>query len=366
MAPDLNDPNEVWGVLNPASARDAQNNLHLYSRLVAESNYSRIGDALVNFDAAGNPVGVTRVGVALSPEKNYEKNPHTGGGVEDPRITYIEPLHQFVMTYTAYSTMGPRVALAVSKDLKSWQRLGLVKYKHEKNPDVDLNIHDNKDAVFFPAPVRDPLGRPALCLIHRPAYSITHKNGVFEHKAPDGTIDPRPSVWFSYIPLTRVQRRGAKALLEVEQHTIVMTPQFWWESAKVGMGTPPIRTPYGWLALYHGVQEEPFESDGVQITRRYYRAGLVIFDLHDPRRIVYRTPEPIMTPDNQEEIEGIVGNVVFPTAIDPRPNNRIDFYYGMADTRIGAGTFSLPQKLNTTNGVVELPTTHDPFAVSRA
>lgn len=347
MAPDLSDPREAWGVLNPAGARDASGALHLFPRLVAESNYSRIGHNIVEFDAAGNPQSVKRQDVALAPERAWEKNPHTGGGVEDPRITYIEPLKQYVMTYTAFGRMGPRVALAISSNLYHWKRLGLVQFRAEKALGTNLNHSDNKDAVFFPVPVCDPSGKPALALMHRPAYTVTQRDGTFVSEIPHGVPDPRPSVWFSYVPLDRLQRKGASTLIQVEQHECVMTPKFSWESAKVGMGTQPVRTPLGWLTLYHGVEEVPIERDGAQVIKRSYRAGVAIFDLDDPRKIVYRSPEPIMAPSNADEVEGIVGNVVFPTALDARDNGRFDFYYGMADTRIGAATFQLPATLPT-------------------
>src|SRR3989304_4018719 len=124
MRADLQAPHEVWGVLNPAVARGRDGELYLFPRVVAAGNYSRIGIARVRFDAAGLPMGVEWLGYALEPEQPYEKNPKTGGGVEDPRITFIDPLDCYVMAYTAYGPEGPRVALAVSHDFFDWRRLG--------------------------------------------------------------------------------------------------------------------------------------------------------------------------------------------------------------------------------------------------
>jgi predicted GH43/DUF377 family glycosyl hydrolase len=98
--------------------------LYLFPRLVAKGNYSRIGIARVRFNAAGDPAGVERLGIALEPEADYELRPDGGGGCEDPRITFVEPLQRYVMTYTAFSPDGPRIALAVSEDLFHWQRWG--------------------------------------------------------------------------------------------------------------------------------------------------------------------------------------------------------------------------------------------------
>ncbi len=91
MEPDPDNPHEAEGVLNPASVRGPDGELYLFPRLVARGNYSRIGIARVLFDAARNPVGVERLGVALEPEASYELRTD-GGGCEDPRVTFFEAL----------------------------------------------------------------------------------------------------------------------------------------------------------------------------------------------------------------------------------------------------------------------------------
>src|SRR5580698_7622909 len=128
MEPDAADPREAEGVLNPAAARGPDGVLYLFPRLVARGNYSRIGIARVQFNKAGDPCGVERLGIALEPEADYERTVHGGGGCEDPRITFVEPLQRYVMTYAALSSIGPRIAFAISEDLFHWERLGLAKF----------------------------------------------------------------------------------------------------------------------------------------------------------------------------------------------------------------------------------------------
>jgi len=64
--------------------------------------------------------------------------------------------------------------------------------------------------------------------------------------------------------------------------------------------------------------------------------------------IKYRSAEPVLTPELPEERHGIVANVV-PHSIDKRDDlgtpDRFDVYYGMADNRIGAARFDLPDHL---------------------
>src|ERR1700682_343511 len=110
MEPEPGNPHEVEGVLNPAAVRGPDGQLYLFPRLVAQGNYSRIGIARVRFNVAGDPTGVERLGIALEPETDYEKGPR-GGGCEDARITFVEPIQRYVMSYTALSPHGPRIAL---------------------------------------------------------------------------------------------------------------------------------------------------------------------------------------------------------------------------------------------------------------
>ena len=68
-----------------------------------------------------------------------------------------------------------------------------------------------------------------------------------------------------------------------------------------------------------------------------------------PDLIRYRAVDPVLTPTSAEERRGIVDNVVFPTGIDRRDDlgmpDRLDIYYGMADSRIGAARLIMPETL---------------------
>ena len=359
MQPNEDDAHEAGGVLNPASARGPDGALYLFPRLVAEGNYSRIGIARVGFDAVGEPISVNRLGIALKPTESYEMNPVTGGGCEDPRISWIEELGRYVMTYTAFSPVGPRIALAVSTDLFAWDRLGLVQF-HGLRSD-DLNAVDNKDALLFPLPVAHPrTGRPALALIHRPTFPGSPAYSFMDRwwdpasskpccaPASVAAVTPikvvgqrlkHPSMWISYSHI----EPGVDDLRSFDSHQRLLSPTRSWEREKVGGGAPPLLTAHGWLLLYHGVV---FCGGHFR-----YSAGAAILDRDDPRRVLYRTPGPILRPTADDQL-GIVPDVVFPTAVDKRTDiglpDRVDVYYGMADSRIGVATLTLPRVLELT------------------
>ncbi|MBY5164095.1 glycosidase [Salsipaludibacter albus] len=327
------EPNEAWGVLNPASLRDRDGQLLLLPRLVAEGNVSRVGLCRVLTDDDGDPAGVERLGVVLEPDEVWEQHGH-GGGVEDPRVTFVEALDVYVMAYTAFGPLGPRPAVAVSDDGHDWQRLGMVRHRYE--PDAvaaDLNLYINKDGVFFPEPVPGPDGTPSLAYLHRPTWDLTGIAREPYDATPPGVTDPRPSIWVSYVPVDDV-RRDVAALTDLGGHREVATPEHPWEEAKIGGGTPPVRTRHGWMAVHHGVAGRIEPGTELQQHVRYC-AGVMVHDPEDVSRLTFRSAEPVLEPATPQERDGIVPNVVFPTAIDVRGEDAADVFYGMADSRIG-------------------------------
>lgn len=346
MEPEPGNPLEVEGVLNPAAARGPDGNLYLFPRLVARGNYSRIGVGRVQFDDAGDPICVERIGIALEPEAPYERRTG-GGGCEDPRITFVETLGLYVMTYTAFSSRGPRIALAVSEDLVRWRRLGLATF--EPYEGLHFDEVNNKDALVFPVAVPDPNGQPAMALIHRPLFPGTDARETARQPTPRAVDLDRESIWIGYCPLAASSHDDLQHLCHFRTHHRLASPVASWERLKIGGGTPPHLTAHGWLVLYHGVSGSPAPAPAGRALGLRYSAGVFILDRNDARLIRYRSTEPILSPELPSEHDGIVADVVFPTAIDPRTDlgqpDRIDVYYGMADARIGVARLDIPNAL---------------------
>lgn len=105
------------------------------------------------------------------------------------------------------------------------ERLGLATFKAEDR--VDFNGIDNKDGLIFPVAVPDPVGRPAMAMIHRPRFPGTNPHETVT-RASGSAVDPhRESMWISDCAV--------------------------WERLKAGGGAPPILPPFGWRVEYHGV-----------------------------------------------------------------------------------------------------------------
>lgn len=218
-------------------------------------------------------------------------------GVEDPRVTWVEERNEWIIAYTAYSTSGPLVSLAATKDFHSFTRLG---------PALPP---ENKDAAVFP---RRFGGRYAM--LHRPVSATSSAAHIWLSFSPD------LAHWGDHRVLLHA-RRGA-----------------WWDSNKIGLGPPPLETPEGWLLLYHGVR---MTAGGC-----LYRLGLALLDLDDPRRVIRRSDEWVFAPQTPYERVGDVNSVVFPCGwILDEATGAIRLYYGGADSCIALATAQLSDLL---------------------
>jgi len=231
IEPDPNNPYEVEGILNPAAARDPDGELYLFPRIVGAGNFSRIGIVRVLFDKAGDPCDAERLGIALEPEMPYELRPNGQGGCEDPRVTFVEPLQRYVMTYTALSPKGPRIALAVSKDLFRWHRLGLASFTPYEG--IEFNGIKNKDAASFPLTIPNPSGDLELGILHRPLFpgTLPEDNAIM---GEDQKLDVhRQSIWISYSSLA-LAGSDPHQLSHFTSHHRLAAPVSPWEKLKIG------------------------------------------------------------------------------------------------------------------------------------
>ena len=213
-------------------------------------------------------------------------------GIEDPRITRCGD--EYLVVYTGYSSSGPLVRIASTRDFHSFERRGTVM------PPED------KDAALFPTRFD---GRWAL--IHRP-LSVTPAHAAH--------------IWLSWSPDLRHWGDHAVLLSAREGSS--------WDAHKVGLCTPPLLTPEGWLFVYHGVR--------VTAAGSIYRLGLALLDLEYPDRVIARSSEWVFGPDAPHERTGDVAQVVFPCGWLLLPDgDTIHMYYGAADTSVCVATASL-------------------------
>jgi predicted GH43/DUF377 family glycosyl hydrolase len=205
-------------------------------------------------------------------------------GVEDPRITFVEELGKYAIAYTAFSRGGPGVALALTSDFKSFERLG------------EVMQPDDKDAALMPRRING-----CWALIHRPV------------------TDSGAHVWMSLSPDLR----------NWGTHTLILPARrgAWWDANRVGLSPPLVETPRGWLMIYHGVKRTGAGC--------LYRMGLALFDRETAQKCLLRGDAWVFGPETQYEREGDVGYVAFSCGytIDD-DGDGLNLYYGAADSSI--------------------------------
>ena len=225
-----------------------------------------------------------------------EHYPEEVWGIEDPRITFVPELKKYAVAYTSYSRSGPGVSLALTEDFRHFERYGAI-----MSP-------EDKDAALIPHRIGDN-----WALIHRPL-------GV------EGG-----HIWISYSPDLR--HWGSDKLIFESRRGA------WWDSGKIGLNCPPIETPEGWLAIYHGVRRTP--------TGDIYRIGLALLDLHAPERCLVRGDNWVFGPREDYERDGDAGPVVFPCGYTLGPDpDQINLYYGGSDDCVALATGSIQQCLD--------------------
>ena len=135
----------------------------------------------------------------------------------------------------------------------------------------------------------------------------------------------RPGMWFAFLDGLPGRMYG---------HKMIIGPEQPWEAWKIGAGPPPIRTDAGWLLIYHGVDPD-----------LVYRAGAALLNLEQPWKVIARTPQPILEPEEEYEREGDVPNVVFPEGA-VIIGDELVIFYGAADKVCCVASVRLDELIN--------------------
>lgn len=282
---------EAKATFNPAVLR-LGNTTHILYRTLSDDNTSYLGyagsqDGLQITERLSEPI--------YSPREDFESKKVAGthSGCEDPRLTKIDD--QIYMCYTAFDSIGPpRVAITsiTEKDFlqKNWQ--------WNKPILITPANLDDKDTCLLPEKVNGQ-------------YFVLHRVGNEVCGDYLNSLDFKTEI--------------------IDKCIRIMGPRInTWDSDKVGITAPPIKTKYGWLLLYHGVSR----------SHSTYRIGAVLLDLNDPAIVLARTSDPIFEPEELYEKIGIVNNVVFPCGMVEK-DGLLYIYYGGADTVVGVATIQL-------------------------
>lgn len=206
-------------------------------------------------------------------------------GVEDPRICSMGGAHY--ITYSAYSRFGVRIGLARTRDFKTVERVSLI-----SQPDM-------RNTVIFPE---------------------TFGGRYARLDRPHSEINPW-SIWLSWSP----------DLVHWGDSELVIKPMtYHWDEMKIGPGATPVRTPEGWLNIFHGAFQT---MDGA-----VYRLGVALHDLDNPANVLGVSDDWILSPKDPWELTGYVHNVVFSCGAVAEDDGTLKIYWGGADSVMCVGT----------------------------
>lgn len=290
---------------------------------------SREGRVILLYRAAGkDDQHLIHLGLAVSRDgyhfERFEKpvlSPRgdglDGGCMEDPRIVKMGDYFYITYASRAYPPgqywlhdgacyKNPQAAeefplcfrqnhttshLLITRDFQTFLRAGLL-----TDP-----MHDDRDVILFPEKIGG-----TFYMMHRPMEWCGRSYQT-----------ENPAIWISC----------GDDLLNFGNPSLLAKAEFSWER-KIGANTPPIKTEFGWLTLYHAVGRD-----------RYYRLGAMLLDLENPRRVTHRTREWIFQPEEEYETHGCYsgGGVVFPCG-KVIIGDQLFVYYGAADKYVGLAT----------------------------
>jgi beta-1,2-mannosidase len=265
-----------------------------------------LGGKIVMLYRAQDKLGTSRLGYAessdgihfarhsgpvLSPETDYERD----GGIEDPRLVRFGDT--FYLTYTGYNKTDAQLCLATSKDLIHWERKGILLPAYKGN----WNVRWTKSGAIVPEKIDGK-------------YWMYFLGTTADNKDQMGVASSNDLLhWSDATPAPVLPVRPGR-----------------FDSRVAEPGPAPIITKRGIVLVYNGADD-----------KLIYRTGIAIFDRTDPRKLIWRSDEPVFAPEKQWEKTGQVPNVVFVEGGVKR-GGRYIFYYGGADKYVGAAEAILP------------------------
>lgn len=229
------------------------------------------------------------------PFDNPEFREYTAATFYDPRITEIGDTYHIV--HAAHSSHGCRLSLLETNDFEQFTWRGFI------------SETDNRNGVLFPEKFNG-----LYCRLDRP-----------------NTGDSFGDMWVSYSP----------DLIHWGQSCCVLRNRevTQWAYAKIGPGAVPIKTPEGWLNIFHGVRT-------LCKYHHLYSLGVCLHPLNDPSRIIARYEGAILTPQTPYELNGQTPSVVFTCGAIAEPDGEVKIYYGGADAVMCVATTSITRLLD--------------------
>jgi len=306
ISPNSKNDWEAFTTFNPAAIYEADK-IHLLYRAQGFDYRSVLGYATspdgLTIDFKQNyPCFIPTQPFEINKDGIFNPDFVSGGsyqGCEDPRITRID--NRIYMTYVAFDGWHPpRIALT---------SIAL----------TDFLAH----RWFWERPVL--ISPPGLvdksaCIL---SEKVAGKYVIFHRIFPNILIDFVNSLDF------------APGQYLKGQYKITPRSPLWWDSRKIGVAAPPLKTKHGWLLIYQAVDDKDAS---------HYKVGAMLLKLTDPTQVLYRSRSPIIEPDKWYDNDGFKAGVVYPCG-SVVIKDTLFVYYGGADSYVCVATSPLDKFL---------------------
>lgn len=193
-------------------------------------------------------------------------------GPMDPRVSKVD--NKYFITYSSDNGKRRALSLATTGDLKNWQRHGLMLRNWDAYKAGVFKIENGERKEEDPGKAER-----------------SKAGGIFPEKVKGKylMIFGNSNLWLAE------SDNGIDWYVDYEEFLLPSSGDNF-DSLSVQGGPPPIKTSKGWLYFYHGKRKGSGD----------YAIGYLVLDLNDPRKILYRTSEPVLVPEKDYEIKGLV------------------------------------------------------------
>jgi predicted GH43/DUF377 family glycosyl hydrolase len=311
MSPDTWNAWEQVGTFNPAALQDEKGRVHLLYRAIGTDGISRIGYASskdgLHFDDRSQFPVYSMINPRRNTPNELQKHdpimyPSGGswGGAEDPRLISIGD--KIYMSFNAFDGWD-YVRIAVVSINK--QDFYAKRWRWTRPLFISPKGMVNKNWVIFPE-------------------KINGKFAILHSMTPDVQID--------YVDRLEELDYGMTEIRSVFGHK---QPRQAWDTWVRGAGPPPIKTDKGWLVLYHAMDKKDPHIG--------YKLGAMLLNLENPRKVIARSPTPILTPSEWYENDWKPG-VVYACGATVK-QGMLYVYYGGGDKHVGVAHVPLEKLL---------------------
>ncbi|OUP14700.1 hypothetical protein B5F32_19690 [Parabacteroides distasonis] len=250
----------------------------------------------------------------MFPAEDNMKEFEWQGGCEDPRVAVTED-GLYVMMYTAWNRDVPRLSVATSRDLLTWEKHGPAFAKAYDGRFKDMACKSGSIVTK----VVD--GKQVITKVNG-KYLMYWGEQMVAAAISDDLI--------TWTPVLNDQN---------ELLGLIYPRDNYFDSALTECGPPAIMTDKGILLLYNGKNQKDDRRDP-RFNAGTYSAGQVLFDLNDPYKAIARLDVPFFQPmaDFEKSGQYVDGTVFIEGLVFFK--DKWYLYYGCADSKVGVAIYA--------------------------